>query len=214
MASAWAQLSKEDQAAFSAQGYTKKSYNDQYGKGGESAPSAPTSSSSSSSASNPSAQDLINKYTPNAGAAADASKDSDPLNTKYSDMSDSYKENTAKADHKEAKQKAEQYKNTKYSEIQDEEYKALVDKSTHKDNRKTSDTYTNDRLDSYNVDSLDDFDITNTGRGRKEGENRLSVTELNKLAEAGHSKEDIANRATTGEWSDAKKGSKAQALVR
>ena len=35
----------------------------------------------------------------------------------------------------------------------------------------------------------------------------------NKLVEAGHSKEDIANRAASGEWADAKKGSKAQALL-
>ena len=56
--------------------------------------------------------------------------------------------------------------------------------------------------------------LRNTGKGRKEGENRLSVTELNKLVEAGHSKEEIANRAMTkGEWADAKKGSKAQALL-
>ena len=108
-------------------------------------------------------------------------QDADPLNTKYSEMSDTYKANNEKKDHKQA--------------------------------RVAADTYTNDRLESYKVDNLDDFDITNTGRGRKEGENRLSVSELNKLVEAGHSKEDIANRAASGEWADAKKGSKAQALL-
>ena len=71
----------------------------------------------------------------------------DPLNSKYSEMSDTYKENTAKSDHKAAKEKAEQYENTKYSEIEDEEYKALVNKSTHKDNRQSSGTYTNDKME-------------------------------------------------------------------
>ena len=137
--------------------------------------------------------------------------DSNPLNSKYSEMSDTYKENTSKADHKAAKEKAEQYENTKYSEIEDEEYKALVNRSTHMDNkqsaqeakqdadplntnysdmsdaykantskadhkqdRKDAGFYTNDRLESYKVDNLDDLDITATGRGRKEGENRLA----------------------------------------
>ena len=176
--------------------------------------------------------------------------DSNPLNSKYSEMSDTYKENTSKADHKAAKEKAEQYENTKYSEIEDEEYKALVNRSTHMDNkqsaqeakqdadplntnysdmsdaykanttkadhkqdRKDAGFYTNDRLESYKVDNLDDLDITATGRGRKEGENRLSVTELERMAAAGHSKEEIANKATTGTWSDAKRGSAAQELL-
>ena len=176
--------------------------------------------------------------------------DSNPLNSKYSEMSDTYKENTSKADHKAAKEKAEQYENTKYSEIEDEEYKALVNRSTHMDNKQSaqeakqdsdplntnysdmSDTYkenttkedhkqdridagfyTNDRLESYKVDNLDDLDITATGKGRKEGEYRLSVTELERMAAAGHSKEEIANRAMTGEWSNAKRGSSAQALL-
>ena len=49
MASAWAQLSKEDQAAWSASGMDKATYNSKYGKGGATAPKPPKSSSSSSS---------------------------------------------------------------------------------------------------------------------------------------------------------------------
>jgi len=41
MASAWAQLSKDDQAAWSATGMTKSEYNEKYGKGGETAPPPP-----------------------------------------------------------------------------------------------------------------------------------------------------------------------------
>jgi hypothetical protein len=41
MASAWAQLSKDDQAAWSATGMTKSEYNQKYGKGGETAPPPP-----------------------------------------------------------------------------------------------------------------------------------------------------------------------------
>ena len=41
MASAWAQLSKDDQAAWSATGMTKSKYNEQYGKGGATAPPPP-----------------------------------------------------------------------------------------------------------------------------------------------------------------------------
>ena len=108
-------------------------------------------------------------------------KDNDPMGTKYSEMSNEYKSNTTKKDHKQA--------------------------------RKDAGTYTNDRLESYNVDSLDDFDITNTGRGRKTRANRLSVGELNRLNAAGFSKEEIANRAMTGAWADSKKGTKAQALL-
>ncbi len=260
MASAWAQLSKEEQAAFLEKGYTKKSYNDQYGKGGEPAPGSGRS-----------AQELIDTYTPNAAAAsqqeaversqswADLSKDekeelqtadpnvtkksynqstgyraeevaiqkqdADPLNTKYSEMSDTYKQNTDKATHKqsrkdsgtytndnmEAKQDADPL-NTKYSEMSDT-YRGNTSKKDHKQSRVDAGTYTNDRLDSYKVDSLDNFDITNTGRGRKEGQYRLSVDELNRLNAAGFSKEEIANRAMTGEWSDAKKGTKAQKLL-
>ena len=224
MASAWAQLSKEDQAAFETQGYTKKTYNDKYGKGGEPAPTpapAPTPTPT------PSAQDLINKYTPNAAAAsqqeaversqswADLSKDEkkalqedDPSVTKKS-----YNQSTGYRAEEIAIQKQDADPlNTKYSDMSDT-YRANNEKKDHKQARVDAGTYTNDRLDSYNVDSLDDFDITFTGRGRKEGENRLSVTELNNLVAAGHSKEDIANRATSGEWADAKKGTKAQALL-
>ena len=63
MASAWAELSKEDQEDYSERGYNKKSYNDEYGNGGERAPS-----------SNLSAEELIQKYTPNAAAAAESSE--------------------------------------------------------------------------------------------------------------------------------------------
>ena len=51
-------------------------------------------------------------------------QDADPLNTKWSEMSGTYRGN--------------------------------VDKSDHKQARKDAGTYTNDRLDSYNVDSLDE----------------------------------------------------------
>ena len=60
MASAWAELSKEKQLDYSEKGYTKKSYNDEYGKGGERAP-----------VSNLSAEELTNKWTPNAAAASE-----------------------------------------------------------------------------------------------------------------------------------------------
>ena len=87
-------------------------------------------------------------------------------------MSDTYKENTDKATHKQSRKDAGTYTNdkmeakqdadplnTKYSEMSDT-YKENTDKATHKQSRKDAGTYTNDRLDSYNVDSLDDFDIT------------------------------------------------------
>ena len=92
-------------------------------------------------------------------------------------------------------------------------YKSNTTKEDHKQDRKDAGFYTNDRLESYKVDDLDDLDITATGRGRKEDQYRLSVTELERMAAAGHSKEDIANRAMTGEWSDAKRGSAAQNLL-
>ena len=56
MASAWAQLSKEEQAAQTKAGYNKKSYNDAYGKGSDSNRSEAKSK----------AQSHINTYTPNA----------------------------------------------------------------------------------------------------------------------------------------------------
>ena len=156
----------------------------------------------------------------------EAKQDADPLNTKYSDMSDTYKENTSKADHKQSRKDAGTYTNdkmeakqdadplnTNYSDMSDT-YRQNTSKADHKQARIDAGFYTNKRLESYDVDSLDDFDITQTGRGRKEGQNRLSVTELNRLHESGgFSKEEIARRALEGEWSDAKKGSKAQALL-
>ena len=106
----------------------------------------------------------------------------DPLNTKYSEMSDAYKATTTKAQHKEA--------------------------------RKVAGTYTNNRLESYNVDSLDDFDRTATGRGRDTGEDRLSVTELENMRDiGGFSEQEIYDYAMTGSAADSKRGTKAQALL-
>ena len=214
MASAWAQLSKEEQAAFSEKGYTKASYNDQYGKGGEPAPG-----------SNSSPQELIDTWTPNAAAASqqeaversqsweDLSKKDKKAEKADGETKKSFNQSTGYRAEEIAIQKQDaDPENTKYSEMSDT-YKENTDKSDHKQSRKDAGTYTNDRLDSYNVDSLDDFDISNTGRGRKEGQYRLSVDELNKLNASGFSKEEIANRAMTGEWSDAKKGTKAQELL-
>ena len=124
-------------------------------------------------------QDTVNTSAPQNSSTS--STQSDPLESKYSEMDDDYRSSTTKAVHKQA--------------------------------RKDAGTYTNDRLESYNVDSLDDFDITKTGRGRKTGANRLSVGELNRLHAAGFSKEEIANRAMTGAWAGSKKGTKAQALL-
>ena len=214
MASAWAQLSKDDQAAFLEKGYTKKSYNDQYGKGGEPAPG-----------SNSSPQELIDTWTPNAATASqqeaversqsweDLSRKDKKAEKAAGETKKSFNQSTGYRAEEIAIQKQDaDPENTKYSEMSDT-YKENTDKATHKQARKDAGTYTNDRLDSYNVDSLDDFDITNTGRGRKTGANRLSVGELNSLNAAGFSKEEIANRAMTGSWADAKKGTKAQALL-
>jgi len=69
MASAWAQLSKDDQAAWSATGMTKSEYNQKYGKGGATAPPPPKAPTPSPTPAPSSAQDLINKYTPNTSSA-------------------------------------------------------------------------------------------------------------------------------------------------
>jgi len=51
MASAWAGLSDDQKESYEGMGYNKKSFNDQFGKGGETPPPIPSSSSSSSSSS-------------------------------------------------------------------------------------------------------------------------------------------------------------------
>ena len=63
MASAWAQLSKDEQAYWSSQGMTKPEYNAKYGKGGTTAPSVPTDWGDGNTLTGP----IGNPETPTAG---------------------------------------------------------------------------------------------------------------------------------------------------
>jgi len=108
---------------------------------------------------------------------------------------------------------ADQALNTKYSEMSDE-YKATTNKADHKEARKAAGTYTNNRLESYNVDNIEDFDPTKTGIGYKDGENRLNKREIKNLKDkGGFSEQEIYDYATTGGAADAARGKKAQALL-
>ena len=229
MAKSWADLSKAEREAT---GMTKAEYNKSTGYRAEvvakSKPSSNTSSNTSSSSSGGSSSGSSGGSSGSSGSSSGSNRsDAVERSQSWADLSKKDKK-AAKADgqtkksyNKSTGYRAEQRaideqdsdpENTKYSDMSDD-YKSRVKKADHKQARRDAETYTNDRLESYNVDSLDDFDITLTGRGRKEGQNRLSVTELKKLHDAGFSKEEIYNRSMEGEWSDAKRGTKAQALL-
>ena len=230
MALTWDQMSKDQR---NATGMTKKEYNaaNGFGKQGELAGTAPSSAQPTGGA-NTSATEAVQRSQ----SWADLSKDEKQTQKDAGIGKADYNKSTGYRAEEIALQKAEQDNNNSdsssgrndplntqfsdmdfgYREEMIADYGTKEDaKKAHKDARKTAGTYTTPKLEEqFNLNSLEDYDTTSGGRGYKEGEDRLSVRELENLRDrGGFSEEEIYNYAMTGAAAGSKKGSKAQDLL-
>ena len=163
-------------------------------------------------------------------------QDADPLNTKYSEMSDTYKANVDKSTHKGDRKSSGTYTNDKMEAKQDTTPDRIT-RSELKDQLsgqrslqemqelQESGQVTGDKAQEYldrRIEKLkgkiytgdvEDFDGTRGGAGSKKGYDRLSKSDLKGLVEGGMSKEEAYNYAMSGDHGHDVSGEKAQKLL-